>query len=102
MKKDKVKKEIVSWVRTLIIAIAVGLIVNSTLVASAQVISGSMEDTIITNSRVMGFRFVYLFSEPERYDIIMFHPPDDDSDMPYIKRIIGLPNEKVDIVDGNV
>jgi len=102
MKKDKLKKELLSWIRTIVMAVVLGLIINSTLITSAQVISGSMENTIMTNSRVVGLRVAYVFSEPNRFDIILFHPPDEDSDFPYVKRIIGLPNEKVDIVDGRV
>jgi len=48
-------------------------------------------------------RFVYYFSDPDRFDIILFHPPEGEiSSYPYVKRIIGLPNEKVEIVDGKV
>ena len=100
--KEKFKKELFSWLRTFILAIVIGLVIHNTITASALVISGSMENTIMTNSRVMGLRFVYLISDPERFDIILFHPPDNKSDMPYVKRIVGLPNEKVDIIDGKV
>jgi len=100
--KEKFKKELFSWLQTFIFAIVIGLVIHNTITASALVISGSMENTIMTNSRVMGLRFVYLISDPERFDIILFHPPDSKSEMPYVKRIVGLPNEKVDIVDGKV
>ena len=102
MNKDKLKKELLSWIRAMAIAVVIGIIINSTLIASANVISGSMENTIMTNSRVAGLRISYIFNEPNRFDIILFHPPDEDSGIPYVKRIIGLPNEKVDIVDGKV
>ena len=56
----------------------------------------------MTNSRVMGLRVAYIWSDPQRFDIILFHPPDDETSIPYVKRIIGLPNEKVEIIDGKV
>ena len=102
MKKEKLKKELLSSIRAIVIAIVLGIIINSTLIVSAQVISASMENTIMTNSRVAGLRISYIFNEPNRFDIILFNPPDEDSDIPYVKRIIGLPNEKVDIIDGKV
>jgi len=61
-----------------------------------------MENTIMTDSRVMGLRVSYLLNEPGRYDIILFNPPDDVTSIPYVKRIIGLPNETVNIIEGKV
>ena len=96
-------KEIISYIRTFVIVIICGVILHSTVIASAQVISGSMENTVMTDSRVIGLRFIYYFSEPDRFDIILFHPPEgEESDHPYVKRIIGLPNEKIEIIDGKV
>jgi len=102
MKSEKVKKELLGWVKTIVITFICALIINNTLIASALVISSSMENTIMTDSRVMGLRVAYIFSEPKRFDIILFQPPDDEASIPYVKRIIGLPNEKVEIIDGKV
>lgn len=102
MKTHKVAKEIFGWVKTLVIALVCALIINHTFIASALVISSSMENTIMTHSRVMGLRVAYFLSDPQRFDIILFHPPDDITSIPYVKRIIGLPYEKVEIIDGKV
>ena len=102
MNKKRVIKEILSWVMTIAIAFIIAFVLNHTLVASALVISSSMENTIMTDSRVMGLRVAYIFHEPNRFDIILFTPPDDETSLPYVKRIIGLPNEKVEIIDGKV
>ena len=102
MKAEKVKTEIIGWVKTIAITFVCALIINNTLIASALVISSSMENTIMTDSRVMGLRVSYIFSEPKRFDIILFQPPDDETSIPYVKRIIGLPTEKVEVIDGKV
>jgi len=102
LKERNFKKELVSFIRTLVIAVVCGIIINNTLITSAHVISGSMENTVMTDSRVMGLRFIYSISDPERFDIILFHPPDNDSSIPYVKRIIGLPDETLEIIDGRV
>lgn len=62
---------------------------------------GSMENTIMTGDRVIGNRFAYSFSDPQRFDIIIFRYPDDESQL-FIKRIIGLPGETVEIRDGKI
>jgi len=102
MTKKKVATELLGWLKVIAFAFIGALIVNHTLLASALVISSSMENTIMTDSRVMGLRVAYLVSEPKRFDIILFNPPDDKSSLPYVKRIIGLPNEKVEILGGKV
>ncbi|MCL2662776.1 MAG: signal peptidase I [Oscillospiraceae bacterium] len=102
MKERKFKKELLNLFRTVVIAVIFGLFIQSTITTSAHVISGSMEDTIMTDSRVMGLRVSYLFCEPERFDIIIFQPTEGDQSIPHIKRIIGLPNEEIRIVDGRV
>ena len=55
----------------------------------------------MTGDRVIGNRFAYSFSDPQRFDIIIFRYPDDESQL-FIKRIIGLPGETVEIQDGKI
>ncbi|MCL2365439.1 MAG: signal peptidase I [Oscillospiraceae bacterium] len=98
----KLGSSIFNWLKTFAIAIIIGLIVNHTLIASAVIISSSMEGTIMTNSRVMGLRVAYTFRDPGRFDIILFEPPDGTVSVPFVKRIIGLPYETVTIVNGEV
>jgi signal peptidase I len=49
-----------------------------------------------------GEDIVYPFHPPERGDIVVFNPPVDSSDKPYIKRVIGLPGERVTFEGDNV
>ena len=73
-----------------------------------------MEKTIMTGDRLIGNRLAYGINlqiggkqickkmrDPKRFDIIIFRYPDDESEL-YIKRIIGLPGETVEIRDGDV
>lgn len=92
------KKEIMSWVWMLIIAIAIAAFVNVFVLINAVVPTGSMEKTIPTGSRMIGLRLAYTFSDPERGDIIIFPNPFDPEE-DYVKRIIGLPGEKVVVDD---
>lgn len=94
-------KEVFSWIRILLTGAALALFINFCLVVNAQVPTGSMENTIHVGDRVMGNRLAYLFSSPERGDIAIFRLPDDESKL-YIKRIIGLPGDTVEIREGKV
>ena len=105
MKLDKteVRKEIVSWVKTIILALILAACINSFIIVNAEVPSGSMENTIMTNDRIVAFRLSYLFAKPKRGDVIVFHFPDDPTGKTlYVKRIIGLPGEKLEIKKGRV
>ncbi len=95
------RREVLSWIRLLAIVVIVVFVVLRFVIINATVPSGSMENTIMTKDRLIGFRFSYWFSEPERGDIVLFKYPVDES-VTYIKRMIGLPGETVDIRDGKI
>ena len=99
--KDSTAKELFQWLIAILAAVAIALFVDNFLIVNAQIPSGSMENTIMTGDRVVGNRLSYLTKDPERYDIIIFKYPDDESQL-FIKRIIGLPGETVQIIDGEV
>lgn len=93
--------ELWSWVKCILVGIILALVLDFLVIANAKVPTGSMEDTIPAGARIIGLRHAYLLQEPERGDIIIFKYPDDES-INYVKRIIGLPGETVQIEDGEV
>jgi signal peptidase I len=93
--------EVVSWVKLVVFAVLFALFINQFVIVNASVPSGSMENTIMTNDRIVAFRLSYLFAEPQRFDIVVFRFPDNEEKL-YVKRIIGLPGETVLIADGRV
>lgn len=95
------RKEVISWLLSLAFVIVAVLIINNFIIVNAQVPSSSMENTIMPGNRLIGTRFSYWFSEPERGDIVIFHYPLDEKII-YIKRVIGLPGETVKIEDGKI
>jgi signal peptidase I len=100
-KKQARKKEIFSWIRMVVIGIVVALVMTQVIIINAKIPSGSMENTIMTGDRLIGFRFAYWFDDPQRGDIVLFDYPVDESTL-YIKRVIGLPGETVEIRNGKI
>ena len=100
-RREKIVREILEWVGVIVTALVISLLINFCLVINARVPSGSMENTIMTGDRLFGNRLAYVFSDPKRGDIVIFHFPDDEKVL-YIKRIIGLPGETVEIKNGGV
>lgn len=117
MNQNKIKllnKRILSIAETTILSFLIAMIIVSSVIINAVIPSGSMENTIMTGDRIIGNRLAYginlqigdkricrKFSNPKRFDIIIFKYPDDESIL-YIKRIIGLPGETVEVKKGNV
>ena len=99
--KRELLSESISWLKTVLFAVAFALIFNRLFIVNATVPSGSMEGTIRTNDRIIAFRLAYLFSDPGRFDIVVFPSP-DRPDQLNVKRVIGLPGETVLIIDGRV
>lgn len=103
-KKQKKKKskfrETIDFLLPIIIAVIVALLLKTFVFANIVVPTGSMKNTIGEGDRIIASRLAYINSDPERYDIILFYFPDDESQI-FVKRVIGLPGETVTIVDGS-
>jgi len=86
-------------IETIVIALAIFVIID-VFITSPHVVSGeSMEKSFLNNEFIFINELDYRFGTPERGDVIVFaHDPTHD----YIKRIIGLPGDKVMLHNGNV
>lgn len=99
---DKSKlREAMDFFIPIVAAIIISIILKTFVFANAIVPTESMVNTIHANDRIIASRLSYIVSDPERYDIIIFKYPDDEEQC-FVKRIIGLPGETVDIVNGIV
>ena len=99
--KSELLTEALGWAKTIVFAVVLALVINNFIIVNASVPTGSMMDTIQVNDRIIAFRLAYLFSNPQRFDIIVFRCPDDGVTL-YVKRIVGLPGDLVNIINGNV
>ena len=98
-----VKKEVISWVKTILLALVLAGAVNSFLIVNAEVPTGSMENTIMTGDRILALRTSYWFDEPKAGDVAVFRYPDDPTGKTlYVKRIIGAEGDMVQVEGGRV
>ena len=96
-----IMEELWEYIKMIIFVVVVVFIVNNVLLINAKIPSESMEDTIMTGDRFFGNRLAYINKDPQRFDIVIFKYPDDETQL-FIKRVIGLPGETVEIRDGKV
>jgi signal peptidase I len=105
------KNPIVDLLITLVVAVAIAYGVQRWIVKPYRIPSASMETTLHLGDRVLAARFLYHFTDPQRGDIIVFHPNgtgdtaqagDHVASVTYIKRLIGLPGDWMRASNGHV
>ena len=106
----KVKSEIIAWFWVILAF----MLINGTLGQARVIPSSSMEDTLLVGDHLIMSRLGYdagvpftswhvpLWRNPRRLQIVIFKPPFDLTQPDYVKRVIGLPGETVDVHDGAV
>ncbi|WP_178667285.1 signal peptidase I [uncultured Eubacterium sp.] len=99
-KKSKLR-DFLEFIAPIVIAMIIAMILKYCVFANAVIPTGSMLDTIQQGDRVIASRLAYTFGDPERFDIAIFKYPDNEKEY-FVKRVIGLPGEKVDILNGTV
>jgi signal peptidase I len=99
-KRSSTSRTILEYVILAVVAIAVALLIQQFLVKPYRIPSASMENTLLIGDRVLVDRISWRFSDPQRGDIVVFHPPFNGPVL--IKRIIGLPGDEVSLADGSV
>lgn len=100
----KALKELVKeTVSVVLIAFILAMLLRTFVIEGRIIPTGSMLPTLQLQDRVMVNKFIYRFKEPQRGDIVVFRPPDViNANEDYIKRVIGLPGEKVEMKNGKV
>lgn len=89
----KKKNEFWEWTKALVIAVLLAAVIRYFLFAPIVVDGLSMMPTLHDQDRMIVNKFSYTFGEPKRFDIIVFHAPENKD---YIKRVIGLPGDRVE------
>jgi signal peptidase I len=101
MNRKNWKKDIVSTLiyAVIILMLAVGM--RHFVVQRTMVDGHSMEDTLQDRDQLLIDKLSYRFSTPERFDIVVFPAPSEEETY-YIKRVIGLPGERILITENTI
>jgi signal peptidase I len=86
---------------TIVPAIVIAVLIHLFLAQATRVYGQSMEPNLHTNQRLVIEKLTYHFHGPRRGDVVVLHDPGGSPEL-LIKRVIGLPGERVTIADGRV
>ena len=120
--KNNLLKDIFEWIFVIFFAFAIAFFINTFILTNSYIPTPSMETNLPVGSRLFGFRLNYLFTDIKRGDVVIFdygfeckncnrmYQKNNDKKCPYcnnpdkknkkahyIKRVIGLPNEHIEI-----
>ena len=86
---------------TIVPSVVIALLIHAFLAQATRVYGQSMEPNLHTNERLVVEKLSYRFHGPRRGDVVVLHDPSGGTEL-IIKRVIGLPGERVMIGDGRV
>jgi signal peptidase I len=99
-------RAILEWVVILAAALAVAIVVKTFLIQAFYIPSGSMEPTLMIGDRVLVNKLSYDLHSIHRGDIVVFKSPPSEANDPtvkdLIKRVIGLPGDQIQAINGQV
>lgn len=95
-------KTVLIWILEIVIVVAFGVLLTIGFGKTTTIQEGSMDPTLAAGDTLLIDRTTYIFSAPQRGDIIAFKLSDDKKASTHIKRVIGLPGETIQIKDGQI
>ncbi len=105
-KKKKLDSRIIKDIFEMVVggvaAVFLAFVIVYSVGMRTSVIGDSMETTLYNGQEILVNRVIYRLSTPKRGDVIVFLPNGNQNSHFYVKRVVGLPGETVQIRDGSV
>ena len=95
-------KEILGWIVQIAIVIFVAYFIVNFWGISTTVVGQAMEDNLENNDQILLDKFTYVLTNPQPGDVVVFLPNGNDKSHYYVRRVIAVPGDKVQIIDGAV
>lgn len=95
-------KEIAVWICEILLTIAAAIIMVYFFGFRVSVIGPSMSPTLESGEKVLVNRFVYKLFDPKQNDLVVFQPNGNEKSHYYVKRVIAVPGDTVQIKDGAI
>lgn len=99
--KNNLRKEVFEWLKSIAFAVIIAILIKTFLFNTTYVLGYSMYPTLHERDRLFTNKIIYKISSPKRGDIVVLKAPDDPT-KDYIKRVIGIEGDIVEIIDGKV
>lgn len=96
-----VKKEVLEWIKSIGLAIVIAVLIKTFVFNTTYVLGNSMYPTLHERDRLFANKLSLYFGGPSRGDVVVLEAPDVPK-KDYIKRVIGIEGDIVEIIDGKV
>lgn len=99
-KKDS-KNEMFEWIKSIGAAVIIAILIKTFIFNTTYVLGNSMYPTLHEKDRLFAIKIPLYFDGPKRGDVIVLEAP-DNTEKDYIKRVIGIEGDTIEILDGKV
>jgi len=98
--KKSLKREILEWTLTIVLAVGLALVIRTVWFEPVRVEGNSMLGTLANGELMIATKWDYLWNDPQRFDVVICKYPDRNAI--FVKRIVGLPGDTVEIQGGDL
>ena len=95
-------KEILGWIVQIAIVIFIAYFIVNFWGTSTTVVGQAMEDNLENNDQILLDKFTYVLTNPKPGDVVVFLPNGNDKSHYYVRRVIAVPGDTIQIIDGAV